>query len=185
MDEYIEQKIHLEDPWMQHCANSMAIDELLVAENLAGSNAQVGLRQCHLFNSYGIVSARLFPSYGGSRSGGIVLYALNTAANSWQISAEGQLRMRFATSFFAASYRPEEPQIQLGELYRTGSLLTTREIETLQWLASGLQNSEIAEKMNIAIVTVSKHLASARQKLNAKTREQALAIAIRDYHLTI
>ncbi|KQI70628.1 hypothetical protein AN191_17265 [Loktanella sp. 5RATIMAR09] len=58
-------------------------------------------------------------------------------------------------------------------------LLNPREIEVLQWLSTGLQTSEIAWRMGIASVTVSKHLQSARRRLGARTREQALAMAIR------
>lgn len=56
--------------------------------------------------------------------------------------------------------------------------LSPREIEVLSWLAQGHMNSRIAEKMSIAEITVRKHIRSAREKLGAATREQALSIAI-------
>lgn len=56
--------------------------------------------------------------------------------------------------------------------------LSGREIELLTWLAAGLRNDAIAFKMGISVVTVNFHVLSARRKLNADTREQALAIAI-------
>lgn len=58
--------------------------------------------------------------------------------------------------------------------------LSPRQRECLQWLASGLRNEQIAEKMNIRPVTVDLHLREARAQLGAQTREQALAIAISD-----
>lgn len=58
--------------------------------------------------------------------------------------------------------------------------LSPRQKECLQWLASGLRNEQIAEKMNIRPVTVDLHLREARAQLGAQTREQALAIAISD-----
>ena len=61
-----------------------------------------------------------------------------------------------------------------------GNILSMRDREALSWLAAGLQNAEIAEKMNVAEITVRKRLAVIRNKLGAKTRDQALAIAIRD-----
>ena len=59
-----------------------------------------------------------------------------------------------------------------------GLNLTDREKECLVWLARGLRNDRIAEKMGIKTVTVQLHLDKARKKLAAATREQALSIAI-------
>lgn len=58
--------------------------------------------------------------------------------------------------------------------------LTAKEQEVLNWLASGLRNDQIAFKAKIAEVTVRKYLISIRKKVGASTREQAIAIAIRD-----
>lgn len=58
------------------------------------------------------------------------------------------------------------------------SPLTAREMEVLCWLSNGLRVQQIAHNMGLATVTVEFHLKNARQKLGAKTREQALAIAI-------
>ena len=57
--------------------------------------------------------------------------------------------------------------------------LTPRERQSLQLLAGGLRVARIAEAMGVSEAMVSKHLASARQKLSAQTREQAVAEAIR------
>jgi DNA-binding CsgD family transcriptional regulator len=56
--------------------------------------------------------------------------------------------------------------------------LSPREQECLTWLAVGLRNDRIAEKLGISRPTVELHLANARRKLNARTREQALARAV-------
>ncbi|OXT02640.1 hypothetical protein B7H23_07065 [Notoacmeibacter marinus] len=56
--------------------------------------------------------------------------------------------------------------------------LTEREMETLRWAASGLRTKEIALKMRISAATVEFHGRNARHKLGAKTREQAVAIAL-------
>jgi len=56
--------------------------------------------------------------------------------------------------------------------------LTRRERECLLWLARGLRNDQIAERMGIRPVTVAFHFANARSKLNARTREQTLVSAI-------
>ena len=57
--------------------------------------------------------------------------------------------------------------------------LTARELECLTTLAEGLNNEGIARRLDISIPTVAMHLTNARRKLNATTREQAIAIAIR------
>ena len=57
--------------------------------------------------------------------------------------------------------------------------LTSRERECLLWLSQGLRNDEVAERLDIKLVTVDFHLTNARRKLNAKTSAQALAIAVR------
>jgi DNA-binding CsgD family transcriptional regulator len=57
--------------------------------------------------------------------------------------------------------------------------LSTRERECLLWLSRGLRTLEIAERLGIAAVTVDLHFKNARRKLNASTREEALAKAIR------
>lgn len=56
--------------------------------------------------------------------------------------------------------------------------LTEREIEVLQWTANGLRTAMIAAKMKLRPVTVEFHLRNARDKLNAKTRDQAVALAL-------
>ena len=57
--------------------------------------------------------------------------------------------------------------------------LTERERECLVWLAQGLRTDQIADRMSIRPVTVDMHMRNARTRLGARTREQALAIAIR------
>lgn len=57
--------------------------------------------------------------------------------------------------------------------------LTPRERECLLWLSMGLRNAQIAYRLGIKLVTVEFHLANARRKLNATTREQAVAAAVR------
>jgi LuxR family transcriptional activator of bioluminescence operon len=56
--------------------------------------------------------------------------------------------------------------------------LTSREIQCLQWLATGLRNDRIAERAGISVATVRFHLNNARLKLNSTTREQAVARAV-------
>jgi DNA-binding CsgD family transcriptional regulator len=57
--------------------------------------------------------------------------------------------------------------------------LTSREIECLVGLTDGLTSEGIARRLDISISTVAMHLTNARKKLQADTREQAVAIALR------
>ncbi len=56
--------------------------------------------------------------------------------------------------------------------------LTHREVQCIEGLASGLSNSDIAKRLQISVPTVALHLSNARRKLGAKTREQAVALAV-------
>ena len=56
--------------------------------------------------------------------------------------------------------------------------LTPREIEVLGFLGAGFQTARIAGELKLAEVTVAKHMRSAREKLGAATREQALVKAM-------
>jgi DNA-binding CsgD family transcriptional regulator len=56
--------------------------------------------------------------------------------------------------------------------------LSPRERECLLWLSRGLRTAAIADRLNIAPVTVDLHFKGARRKLKAATREEALAKAI-------
>ncbi|AVM73377.1 Bacterial regulatory protein, luxR family [Magnetospirillum gryphiswaldense MSR-1] len=56
--------------------------------------------------------------------------------------------------------------------------LTTREKQCLTGLALGLRLQELADKLGISKKTVEKQIASAKKKVGANTREQAVAIAI-------
>lgn len=59
-----------------------------------------------------------------------------------------------------------------------GPKLSTRERECLLLLAQGLRTAQIADRLGIATVTVELYCRNARKKLAAKTREQAVALAI-------
>jgi DNA-binding CsgD family transcriptional regulator len=81
----------------------------------------------------------------------------------WATLAAHAIDQRFLTLVEPQSRRPQ---------------LSPRERECLAWLAIGLRHDRIAEKLGITRPTVELHLANARRKLNARTREQALARAV-------
>ena len=60
-----------------------------------------------------------------------------------------------------------------------GSDLTARERQVLTLLASGLTNSEIAERLVVSLSTVKSHVSSIITKLGASSRTEAATIAVR------
>jgi DNA-binding NarL/FixJ family response regulator len=59
-------------------------------------------------------------------------------------------------------------------------LLTAREREILQLLADGMSNADVAQKLFISQETVKSHVRHILTKLEADTRTQAVAIALRE-----
>jgi LuxR family maltose regulon positive regulatory protein len=53
--------------------------------------------------------------------------------------------------------------------------LSERELEVLQWMASGASNQEIAEAMIIAVTTAKKHVSNIIRKLGVNNRTQAVS----------
>lgn len=58
--------------------------------------------------------------------------------------------------------------------------LTKREREVLRLLADGMRNAQVAEELSISPLTVRSHVKKAMDKLEADTRTQAVAIALRE-----
>ena len=59
------------------------------------------------------------------------------------------------------------------------SMLTQREREVLRLLADGMRNEEIGQTLHIAAETARAHIRNAMRKLDADTRTQAVAVALR------
>jgi DNA-binding NarL/FixJ family response regulator len=58
--------------------------------------------------------------------------------------------------------------------------ITDRCLEVLRWLADGLHDEEIAERLSISTSSVRKHIASAQERLEARTRTQVVAMVARN-----
>ncbi len=61
-----------------------------------------------------------------------------------------------------------------------GEILTQREREILQLLADGMSNADVASRLFISQETVKSHVRHILSKLEADTRTQAVAIALRE-----
>jgi len=57
--------------------------------------------------------------------------------------------------------------------------LTSREIEVLQLVATGLRNKEIAFRIDVSEATVNAHVKHVLQKLHASDRTQAVTVALK------
>lgn len=58
------------------------------------------------------------------------------------------------------------------------AVVTSREIEVLQWVRKGKTNDEIARILGLSMLTVKNHLHKIMKKMDARTRGQAVAKAI-------
>ncbi len=83
-----------------------------------------------------------------------------------QLGAAGELRD-------AASVAPHAPPTV------TGFPLTSREVQVLTLMASGLTNKEIAAELGIAVPTVERHLVNLYTKIGARGRVDATGYAVR------
>ncbi len=91
-------------------------------------------------------------------------------ANAIRAAHRGQptLAPEIAWSLFHASRQPTRP----------GSDLTPREREVLALMVRGLTNPEIANELVVGASTVKSHVSSILSKLGARTRSQAVSLAL-------
>lgn len=66
------------------------------------------------------------------------------------------------------------------EIRRLVNALTGRELQILKLMAEGLENHDIAQRLNIAESTVGNHISNLLSKLYAKNRTEAVAVARRE-----
>jgi len=84
-----------------------------------------------------------------------------------QISARIAGAMMERLSYFARMFSSVENKID-GEVR-----LTSRELEVLQFIAEGLTNQEIADRLVVEVGTVKNHVHSILEKLDVNNREEA------------
>lgn len=81
-----------------------------------------------------------------------------------------------AARFLAKKMRPEFLNNHNDQAFIEN--LTNREMEVLIWVAKGLTNQEIADRLKISIKTVKVHFGNVLQKLNLENRVQAVLYAL-------
>ena len=77
-----------------------------------------------------------------------------------------------------ASFAAYSQMLKLAESIQEKSRLSNRQAEILTLLATGKKLSDIADTLKISDSAVNLYLANLRKKLNVRTKEQALAMAI-------
>ena len=71
----------------------------------------------------------------------------------------------------------QRAQATAGDAFEVVETLTTQEATTLNLLAAGLSNKEIAGRMHLGVGTVKFHLAQIYQKLGVQGRGRVAAVA--------
>lgn len=97
----------------------------------------------------------------------------NTSAKSHS-AAKTQVLEDYISNLLKAFQQEKQTQIEGGN-QNLISPLTDRELEVLQWLAEGLSNKAIADRLVVAPSTVKQHLKNIYGKLDAHNRTQAVS----------
>jgi DNA-binding CsgD family transcriptional regulator len=98
-----------------------------------------------------------------------------------QIDETSRLARVLATA--GALGRPQPPATMAGAAgpaVAGSPPLTGREKEILSWVAAGLQNKEIADKLEISLATVRNHIHNILDKLGVHSKLEALSLAFRN-----
>ncbi|MBT2544219.1 response regulator transcription factor [Streptomyces sp. ISL-44] len=98
------------------------------------------------------------------------LVAAVRVVHTGEAAVAPRLLTRLISAYVLAPRRPQPPAASLGDL-------TPREQEVWRLMATGLDNAEIAEAMDISVSTVKNHITSLFGKLGARDRAQAVIAA--------
>ena len=79
---------------------------------------------------------------------------------------------------------PAEPAVRGPVALAKAPPLSEREREILRWVAAGLQNKEIAQKLGISLATVRNHVHNILEKLEVHSKLEAVLLAFRQGWVT-
>lgn len=113
--------------------------------------------------------------------GGVTGFALGAEASDRFANPALRQKVEFVGRLLAAYYDAldDATGIPYAIAFHDRRPLTVREKQALRLLAKGLQTARLAQAMGISEPMANRHLSNVRKKLGAKTREQAVALAIR------
>lgn len=185
MTEYIEAGYFAHDPLIGELLNggrSEIIESGTLKKNQATSKGHYALNHALKDAGYGTLSGSIFGNAGNTTRILVVTCFDHNGGDADQYLSKSEWRLFHA--LIAAEVQAPIGQ-GLEDIFPVRQLdpnsrraLTPREYDVLHYLASGMRNDEIAWKLMIAEVTVRKHIISIRHKLDARTREQAIATAV-------
>ncbi|OEJ30647.1 response regulator [Streptomyces subrutilus] len=98
------------------------------------------------------------------------LVAAVRVVHTGEAAVAPRLLTRLISAYVLAPSRPQPPAAALGDL-------TPREQEVWRLMATGLDNAEIAQAMDISVSTVKNHITSVFGKLQVRDRAQAVIAA--------
>tara|TARA_R110000782_G_scaffold117364_4_gene207801 strand:- start:123642 stop:124391 length:750 start_codon:yes stop_codon:yes gene_type:complete len=177
IDYYLDQRMDLADPHVRHVReghlNAYRWDEARTGRlqseqgrNVLAMAAEEGLR-----SQISVVAPD--PMGLGDPIGGMSIGSSLDAGEYFRaVEGKENLLLNAAMLFHSRS---------IGEIRRQqigARPLSERERDCMSFVAAGLRNSRIAERMGVSEVTVELHLRSARKKLRARTTAQAIARAM-------
>jgi DNA-binding NarL/FixJ family response regulator len=117
--------------------------------------------------------------YTGSTDRALLQEALDAGARGVVLKEAPLADVRRALSMAAAGHTYIDPVLAGKHAVGDAPRLTTRERQVLRLLADGLRNEEIGKQLFISPETVRTHAGKALTKLGARTRVEAVAIALR------
>lgn len=114
----------------------------------------------------------------------LLLKAVNLGVRSYLLKDAGRaiIYETIARVMNGETYFPSALQHAL-RTARERPVFTNKELELLRLLASGLKNKEIASKLFVSERTVKAYLTTIYEKLDVKSRGQAIAIAIEQKYI--
>ena len=119
----------------------------------------------------------LLTSFGESNS---IASALAAGATSAVVKGSSENDLAMAIRNTANGERVLSQEIAAAiTLADDSSQLSERNVQILTYAAKGLSNSDIAQLLEISVDGVKNHFKTMRRKLNAATRGEAIAIAMR------
>ena len=159
---------------------------------IESKHPQVALVDVHLPRMNGVEVARRAGSaspetavalYTGYGDRALLIEALDAGARAFILKEAPLSEVVRAVKTIAAGDTYVDPVIAgvLASAEATARLpqLTKREREVLRLLADGLHNEEVGKRLSISTETVRTHIRKAMEKLDADTRTQAVATALR------
>lgn len=177
IDHYLDQRMDLADPHVRHVRegnlNAYRWDEARTGrlQSEKGRGVLALAAEAGLRSQISVVAPDPI-GYGDPIGGMTIGSSLDADEYFRVIEGKENLLLSAAMLFHSSS---------IGEIRRQhvgAQPLSERERDCMSFVAAGLRNSRIAERMRVSEVTVEMHLRSARRKLRARTTAQAIARAM-------